>query len=473
MESIPVEDSVILKESPLSFSSIVSAPRHFFVILLLLGFGLRVGYGVVRYRGNLEHLTGPAFVSSLEHDALVHVLIAKALLSGKGYIVDDAPLASGKRVPDAGKVALFKAPLYEFFLAGVFAISGFSFKLFFPLQALFGGLTSAFTGLITLQTFRRTAAAWIAGALAAAHPILVNSASQPYNEDIFFFFFVFSIWAFLLWLQNRQLRWALVCGVTIGLCMLTRENGILLAAAMGIVVCVSIPWSLRRWIGYGLIGLGTIAVVAPWTIHNYVRFGVFVPVASIVGEDLLQGNNACVAAESLFTPFWAEGSCRWIEGQRHTQPETVPADSRVPDVVLRDRASRDIAVHFILANPGAYAKMAFRRFWTTLLPFDPRGNQRSHERIVLALYWLAAYPAGIAGFFIWIKRFKIEPGSFLLVVLVLLNLMSISAVLYWSDLRFRVGIDLLLGSFAAWTYTELFYYRQKSLGHREAAKSSV
>jgi 4-amino-4-deoxy-L-arabinose transferase-like glycosyltransferase len=428
-------------------------PTRLFVILLILGFGLRIGYGVVHYRSALTHLSGRAFINKWDADALYHVLIAEALLSGKGYTVDTAPLAPGREVHFAGQEALFKAPLYEFFLAGTFSLSGFSFKLFFPLQALLGGLLSALTGLIALRIFRRPDAAWFAGVAAAAHPILVNAASQPYNEDLFFFFFAAAIWAFLVWLEEEKPGWAILCGAMIGLCMLTRENGSLLLAAMGVVLLAVKERTRRIWAGCALIALTTLAILAPWTIRNYLRFGIFVPVAAIVGEDLLEGNNPCVASESLFTAYWAEGSCPWVDQQRLVlrQAET---DPRIPAAVRRDRISRRIAVQFISSHPADYAKLSFRRLWTTLLPYDPRGNLRSREKLVLLAYWLLVFPAGFVGMFSAFKR--IGPGHLLLASLVILNLLAIAAVLYWSDLRFRVGIDLLLACFAGSSYAKFF-----------------
>jgi 4-amino-4-deoxy-L-arabinose transferase-like glycosyltransferase len=428
-----------------------------FAILVILGFGLRMGYGIARYRSALTNLSGHAFINKWDADALYHVLIAEALLSGKGYIVDQAPLPAGRNIRYAGEEALFKAPLYEFFLAGSFAISGFSFKLFFPLQALFGGLLTGLIGLIALRVFRKPGAAWFAGVAAAAHPILVNSASQPYNEDLFFFFFAAAIWAFLVWFQTRGVWWAVLCGAMIGLCVLTRENGVLLLVAMGAVMVVSTPRTLRAWVGYCIITLIAVSVVLPWTIRNYVRFGIFVPVASIAGEDFLEGNNLCVASESTFVPYWAEGSCPWVIEQRRVWHEAETANSQIPPAVDRDRLSRRIGINFVLDHPAAYAKLAFRRFWTTLLPYDPRGSQGLHERIVLLLYWLPVFPAGLLGMAVALKRW--EPGRLLLGLLVILNLLSIAAVLYWSDLRFRVGIDLLLACFAGWGYVEGFRLR--------------
>jgi len=419
---------------------------------MMLGFGLRIGYGVIRYGNALTTVSGNAFINNWNADALYHVLIADALLSGKGYIVDDAPLAPGRTVRYAGQEALFKAPLYEFFLAGTFAISGFSFKLFFPLQALFGGLLTGLMGLIALLIFRRPGAAWFAGIAAAFHPILVNAASQPYNEDLFFLFFAAAIWAFLVWLQTQRMQWAILCGIMIGLCMLTRENGSLLLIAMGGVVLIAAPRTLRTWMGYGIIALITVAVVAPWTIRNYVRFKVFVPVASIVGEDFVEGNNSCVASEGWFVPYWAEGPCPAVNEQRRMLGEEGVAN--LPAAVLSDRLSQRMALQFVSDYPVAYAKLAFRRFWTTLLPYDPRGSQGRHERIILFLYWLLIFPAGLIGMVVSLRR--LEPARLLPALLVILNLLSIAAVLYWSDLRFRVGIDLLLACFAGWGYAEVF-----------------
>jgi len=450
----------LLGSTPFTF------PRRLFVILLILGFGLRMGYGVVRYRSSLTNLSGRAFINAWDNDALIHVLIAEALLSGKGYIVDAAPLATERKIRDAGQEALFKAPLYDFFLAGTFAISGFSFRLFFPLQALLGGFSTGLMGLIALRVFRRPGAAWFAGIAAGTHPILVNSASQPYNEDLFFFFFAAAIWAFLVWFQTQRATWAFFSGAMVGCCVLTRENGVLLLVAMGAVMLLAAPRTLRTLMGYGIIALIAVSVVVPWTIRNYVRFGIFVPVASIVGQDLLEGNNLCVASESVFVPYWAEGPCPWVDEQRRVGTEAETANSRVPAAVRGDRLSRHKAIQFVSDHPAAYAKLSFRRFWTTLLPYNPRGSQHLQERIVLSLYWLSVFPAGLLGMVAALKR--IEAGRLLLGLLVVLNLLSIAAVLYWSDLRFRVGIDLLLGCFAGWEYTELF-----RLCHRRSSRTDL
>jgi 4-amino-4-deoxy-L-arabinose transferase-like glycosyltransferase len=428
------------------------SPKILFLTLVIFGFVLRMGYGIVRYRGNLIDLSGVSFITSWNYDGLEHVLIAKALLSREGYVVDTLPLPAGKHIREQGQEALFKAPLYQFFLAAVFAVSGFSFKLFFPLQALFGGLTSGLVGLISWEAFQRPDTAWISGFAAAVHPVLVNAASQPYNEDLFFFLFAAAVWFFLVWFRKRDLGWALLCGVSLGLCTLTRESAIPLLAAFGIIIIVS-SRDLRSWMALGAISITCLAVIAPWTIRNYVRFHAFVPVASIVGEDLATGNNECVASESFFMSYWAEGPCIALK-DRVVELRTLMPLHDLPPALQFDRLSRRAALDFIQQYPLLYAKLAIRRLWTSLLPYVPRGNQRRHERIVLTIYWLAVFPPGWFGLFLSFRE-GLDARIGLLALIILLTLLSIMAVLYWSDLRFRLGIDLLLGCFAAWFWSRL------------------
>ena len=436
--------------------------KNLFVILLALGFILRLGYGIARYEGNILHLSGTAFITSWNHDGLEHVLIAKALDSGEGYIVDDMHVSSDKGVRYPGQEALFKAPLYQFFLAAVFAISGFSFKLFFPLQALLGGATSGLVGLIAWEAFGQKTTAWLAGIAAAVHPILVNAASQPYNEDLFFFLFAAAIWLFLVWFRTRGLRYAVLCGASIGLCTLTRESGLPLLAAMCAVAIGSRLRDPRAWTASALLAGTALALIAPWSIRNAVRFHAFIPVATIVGEDLSTGNNECVAEEGLLVSYWAEGPCPALNQRIAELGANAPA-STLPACVRYDGLSRRAALDFIGQQPLVYVKLAIRRFWTALLPFAPRGNQRFHERVVLSIYWVAVFPAGIIGMVLCLRR--PHSRTVLLTFIIGLSFLSIMAVLYWSDLRFRVGIDLLLGCFAAWFYTNVV--QRKDVGHVE------
>ena len=187
--------------------------------------------------------------------------------------------------------------------------------------------------------------------------------------------------------------------------------------------------------------------------RNYVRMGDVVPVASIVGSSLLQGNNECVARESVLTPFWGEGPCRATDAKRaallaRLKP-TVAAT-----VVSQDRVAGQVALDFILNNPAAYLKLCVRRLWTGLLPYNPRADQKFIQRTAFTIFWLAIVPVGLLGTALHLVL--MPRRAVLLALLTAVNLAALVAVLITPDQRYRAGIDLLLGCFAGWGYDRWF-----------------
>lgn len=426
-----------------------------FVVLLMVGFVITSGYGIVRYRWQIVTARGSEFVRMWDFDALEHVLIAEAILSGKGYIVgDDVAAMDGKTVRFVGQPAVFKAPLYQYLLAGTFSISGFSFFLFFPLQALAAGALSGFVGLVARETFERPAASWFAGLAAAVHPVVVNTVSQPYNEALFFLVFVAAIWTFLRWLHSARVRCAVACGCLIGLATLTRETMLLPAAAMLVFggVIVRRPGTVRD---IAMIVVTAGLVVAPWTARNYAQFGRVVPVATMSGTVLAIGNNECMAEDGVFTPYWGDGrSCPALSAKRL---EVMTRHGAQSDVILLDRVNAALGLRFIRENPITYARLSLQRAWSLFLPFHPHASQGSVQRAALLLYWLIVFPAGMVSVFRQLRR--PSPAVVLLAVVAAASLFQLVAVYFSPDLRYRVGADLLLGCFAGAEYARWFGWR--------------
>jgi 4-amino-4-deoxy-L-arabinose transferase-like glycosyltransferase len=427
----------------------LGSPTLIFVVLSVVGFVMSAGYGVVRYRWQLVTARGGEFVRMWDFDALEHVLIAEAILAGEGYVVGDSAAATeGKTVRFLGQPAVFKAPLYQYFLAGAFSISGFSFWLFFPLQALAAGALSGLAGLVALETFKRPAVSWFAGLAAAVHPVLVNTVSQPYNEAVFFFFFVGAIWTFLRWLDSGGVRFAVACGCLMGLGTLTRETMLLPSAAMlifGYVVVRRRPGTPRDVI---MILISAGLVVAPWTARNYAQFGQVVPVATMAGTVLAIGNNECMAEEGVFTPYWGDGrSCPALSAKRL---QVLARHGGPRNVILLDRVNGALGLKFIRENPIAYGRLSLQRAWSLFLPFHPRASQGFVQRAALLLYWLVVFPAGIANLVRRLRR--PTPAVALLAIVAAASLFQLVAVYFSPDLRYRVGVDLLLGCFAGAEY---------------------
>ena len=433
-----------------------------FLAIVVFACLVRLGYGAVRFQGSLD-LTGQAFIHAWRYDALEHVLIAKSLIEEGAYRLGPPP-PELESVPIRWSThdALFKAPLYQYFLAGVFALSGFNFALFFPLQALIGGIASGLVALIALEAFGSRRVALLAGAAAAVHPVLVHTASQPYNENLFLALLAGSVWAFARWLRSPRIGWALACGAIGGLAILCRESAIPVVAAMAAWAVAIRPAGARpSMAGACALIVSAAAIVAPWTARNFVRTGRVIPVASVTGTVLSLGNNGCLADEPLFRWYWAEGPCVPLNAVRDRLIARYPEADR-DDTVIRNGINADLAIQFIRDRPRDYARLTLRRAWTIGLPFHPWQQLSTVQRSALTAYWLLVVPLGLLGLVSTVRSSRLAPaehGAFRLPGLLALLVAAVivpQILMYFSpDMRHRILADLLLGCFAAHVYVRV------------------
>ncbi len=423
-----------------------------FVLVFVLGFALRIGYGVAAFRHDLG-ATGASFIALWDYDAIEHVAIAKAIMEGKGYIVDPDVDFTNKHPRVIGEPALFKAPLYEYFLAAIFSLSEFSFALFFPIQALLGGGLCVLTADIAIRAFKTPQAGWFAGLAAAAHPTLVNTASQPYNENLFFFLFFLFIWMFLRWMASPSWSNAALVGIIAGLDTLTRETAMMPLLLMALFA-VFYRWRERRLTGVGggaLMVAGLVLVVAPWTIHNYRKFGLILPVSSIAGTSIGIGNNECVAAGGLFVPYDGDISCPSLDVRRTAVRAQFPS---YPPSAWNDRAYGIVGREYVLHHPAEYLSLTFRRAWTTFLPIHPRQGLGGIKKLLVIGYFLLVIVTGFI--FVVVTGLKgMTSEAKLLLLVALASYLPLALIYVSADMRYRIGIDLILGCFAAYGYSLL------------------
>lgn len=160
-----------------------------------------------------------------------------------------------------------------------------------------------------------------------------------------------------LLMLNRQSALAiLLCGVTLGLATLIKTQTLLLAPILA-AIAYSQNWTLPN-LKAGVIRAITVsilmlAVIAPWTLRNYLVFDEFVPVSTNGGTSLLAGNNPSVVGD-------------YGHDYSETDPLFKQAQFSVADQVAADKRARKLAKEWILDNPGAFIGMMpkkFFRFW--------------------------------------------------------------------------------------------------------------
>jgi len=198
---------------------------------------------------------------------------------------------------------------------------------------------------LTFELFADRIAALAAGIIAACYLPFAFFAAVGLSETLFI---ALMLGAFLAWYRSAFM----VAAVLSVLAVLTRPvfdlaAPLLLVAFALLVHRLSIAQTAIRLAAYTAVYA---ALMAPWWLHNTRLYGSFVRLNPNVGLVLYAGNN----------PMNRSGGAL-----RGVDYDTSRFDI-IKDPVARDRALRDVAVAYIMENPGRFLEMAgvkFLRMW--------------------------------------------------------------------------------------------------------------
>ena len=241
--------------------------RRFFAAFALGGLALRAFFA--------------AKFPQVTPDSLLYADLAKNWMAHGIY---------GQSDPSGVVAAMIRLPGYPAFLAAVFSIFGQgSFRAVMILQILFDLGTCFLLADAARRCLQTDRAAKVAFALAAACPFLANYTGAVLTETLEAFATVLAFDLALAGLacmdSVTSVRAALLpwisCGAAIGLAILLRPDGGLLAAGIGGYLCILILLRRRRQelLALGALTLTVCACMLPWTLRNLHTFRKFQPLA--------------------------------------------------------------------------------------------------------------------------------------------------------------------------------------------------
>jgi 4-amino-4-deoxy-L-arabinose transferase-like glycosyltransferase len=230
----------------------------------------------------LSKALGPYYTTGFADD---YDLLANSLALGQGY-------RFGPDLPPT----LMREPGYPLFLAGVFALFGYSIE-----AARFANLVLAGVAAVLVMRLARVAgltrgAATLAAAIFLAHPGTLIAAARGGFE----IFFVFLLLLFLLALaratQGGTAKHYVLAGFLLGLAALTRSTVLLFPiVALGYLLLIARTAGER--VRYCVRFAALLAIVAvamsPWAIRNYMVAGEFVPTSTVQGVAAQTGLHIC------------------------------------------------------------------------------------------------------------------------------------------------------------------------------------
>jgi 4-amino-4-deoxy-L-arabinose transferase-like glycosyltransferase len=361
-------------------------------------------------------------------------------------------------------ITVSHGPLWPFLIAGIALIAGsseFLDRLF--LCGLDAG-TCVLIYLFARDLFGKRIGL-IAGLFACVYPALYIYTGWLYTEALTTFFqtaVCYTIFRIQRSGSGRGLWKWLLCGVLLALLSLAHPNGVVV---VGLVLVWAAILYWRKLVPRTMLVSAVLAVVvacaliAPWTIRNYIVSHAFVPVASGSGTVLLGAYN-----DQILLAGTHQGS--WIGPGQSVPQVTVPFTSHVcpaPCEVALENAETVAAIHWVQAHPGDIPLLIYLHVRTFLTPYTHEADmpmdrfpaQRS-SKIVRAMsdtFPVVVMLLAALGLVVTLRRYWRE---LLFVYLVILTTV-VEIVVFYGSTRFRAPIEpllILLGAGALWWLTE-------------------
>ena len=403
--------------------------RCYLGTLVILGLALRVGLAAVQ---------GLNIAPEPGSDQQEYDTYAWNVAQGRGYRGMSADVA------DQDHLTAFRPPGTSLAWAAVYRVVGHRYDAVRLLHCL----ASTLTILLVYEIGRRVFSPGV-GLLAAAgysiYPTAILFSAQLLSEPLGTFWFLCSLAMCLRFADRPSWGRSVAAGILLGVSLLTRPHATFMTPLIGVWVL----WQFRddrRALLEGLAIPGAcLATMTPWAVRNYLVFGAFIPISTLSGSGLLQGNNRIVATDPRYY-----GYSIWDT----KIPEYREALRTAGDEIERDRRAKELALRWLRDHPDRWwylARAKTVRAWTPFLqPSTPR-YQRMGMLIswgpVLSLFALA-FPLTLPGL---LRRRR--PGWLLHLAIVnnvILNL------IFWGEARYRHSIEPICLIFAAQALAHLF-----------------
>lgn len=390
-------------------------------------------------------LSQPAQLA-IDRDA--YISIATSLIEGRGY-----------SSPHSERPTAFRPPIYPLCLAVG--------RLVFPTPIVVAGL-NLICGLLAVWLTIQVGAqlhlgSWrfLAGLLVATDPLLLQYSAQPMTESLCVVLAIAWLWSTLNETsekpRSRFIQY-LRCGAVFGILVLSRPTFWPIAAFEGLfwlISLVRVPQSVERSarISLGLVHIvGTVVVVAPWLIRNWIVMAVPILTTTHGGYTLLLGNNPVFYREVVQKPW----GTTWPDASQH-QWEADLENSLVHDLgpdateVARDAWQSRRARQYMLDQPSLCLQAAYHRirsFWNTTPQGDAAKGVNSAVLVFVGWYSFVYITASLIGMGLVVarkERARWVPLYSLIVALQVVHLF------YWTNTRMRAPLTPALALFAAAT----------------------
>ncbi len=333
-------------------------------------------------------------------------------------------LREGSLLDTSGNPSAMREPAYSFLLAGVYTITGPSYRAAQALNCVLGTLTLLLIFSLGLSVFGPRVA-WTSLIVATGHPQLVFYTTSLERECFQVLLVVLTVWL-LIWAVRKPLaRRFLLAGAVSSLIALT--NSALLP--MGMLLAAGIwplsGWGRRQRINAALYLAAFLLVYSPWPIRNYLTFDRVIIGITLGGSHLYHG---------IIVPNDAAGTDKQV---LYTQDDPVWQEGfRLPPAE-QDKFFYKASLDWVMEHPMRFARVMTG---SVIKLWRPHPYERAYAFNYQIVKWVALLsdgwiiPLGFLGIFL--SRRRDYPGIDFF-NLVLFGATAVYMV-FWSIIRYRL-----------------------------------
>jgi 4-amino-4-deoxy-L-arabinose transferase-like glycosyltransferase len=209
-------------------------------------------------------------------------------------------------------------------------------------------------------------AAIAAGFLVAVSPLFAMYAAFPSADVPATWFVLGGNWLLILAAQRKSVRLALTAGVVLGIACWLRVNPLYLCVgwAIALLLFVKDIWSLRLKLAAAALA-GTVILIAPIVIRNYLVFPDFTPTGGTIGVNLWEGlGETELGRQHGF--LYGDDKMVARERERMGRVGDMQVEIQWPDGIRRDRERTRESLAFIRQHKLWYLGVMVGRMWGML-----------------------------------------------------------------------------------------------------------
>lgn len=296
--------------------------------------------------------------------------IARYLIDGQGYsVVFPAlypDLGYTRDLPEGATPTAFTLPGLTLVVAGVFAVFGdnvTAYLVLFILNIIVGMLAVYLIARVAEELYGASVGRWTA-VIAAVYPTIVAAVATTGGTP--WYHATMALTILLVIRASREqayMRMAVIAGVSAGLWVLFRSEGLAASGILGLWL-----WRRTSFSRAAVFGIVTVFVFLPWSLRNTLVFDRFIPFSTNVWLNAWRGNHE----GSTGGAFNLQGKSNWMDADIaatiSTLPPTRNRELRIMDIY------RERTLEFVSEHPGRVAALYAKKLlmFFTLDFSDPR-----------------------------------------------------------------------------------------------------